>query len=148
MRSFLTSQPWVVFLLLGLIAAQGNMFGYKLGGELIQPHVFLTYSFLFQAVSNIALILFFKNRNFPVVFNRHLLGRILLVAAIYLLNELTFMSIYRHGAPYALATAIFSVASLTLLTIAGIVIFKEKLNRQQLAGLALAGLSIVLIKVG
>jgi drug/metabolite transporter (DMT)-like permease len=146
-KTLFKNHPWIMFLLLGLIAQQGNMLSYKLSNEYTVPFAFLTYSFLFSAILNLLFIFYYKSR-FPVQIDKVMIRNIVLVTVIYMVNEFLFVSIYRAGAPYALATAVFSVASLVILTLAGVTLLKEKLNRLQIGGIVLAMMAIVMIKVG
>lgn len=147
-KTFIRQQPWFLFLALGLMAQQANMLTYKLGGMQAVPPVFLTYSFFSQAVCNLILMLFFRNRGFPVAWSRHHLWPVLAITGVYILNEMLFMTIFRAGAPYALATAIFSVCSLLMMVLFGIGILKEKMNRIQIIGIIVAVFAIIMIRMG
>ncbi len=147
-KKFLQHQPWVIFMVFALFMQQGNMLTYKLGGQNAPPHVFLTYSFFCQAIFNFVLLLAFKNRGFPIVFQRKQILPVLFVTALYILNETLFVAIYRVGAPYALATAILSVCSLLFMIFFGVVVLKETLNGKQIAGVILALVSIAMVKMG
>lgn len=148
MRALFRNQPWLVFLLIGLVAQQMNMLTYKVSNEYAVPFAFLSYSFLFQAFFNLIFMLHYKKRHFPVVFQPDMIRNILIVTVIYMLNECLFIWIYRIGAPYAVATAVFSVMSLVIISMVGVAFLKEKMNRLQLTGIVLAVLAIIMIKVG
>lgn len=142
------SIPWLPFLVMALIAQQVNMLAYKLGGEQALPQVFLVYSFFIQSLINSILLITFRNKGFPLVLKGRMRLWILWVAAIYVLNEMTFMSIYRMGAPYSLSMTIFSLTGIVILTFFGLLVLKEKIALKQIAGIVLALISIVLIRMG
>lgn len=144
----LKTKPWIPFLILALIMQQANMLTYKFGGQVALPYVFLAYSFMFQAFFNAGLIFFFKSRGFPIVLQGKMRLWVVFVSALYLINELAFITAYTLGAPYSLMMVIFSCASLTFLTLFGIFILKEKLHMRKSIGLILALASIYLIRLG
>ena len=142
------AKPWIGFLLLALVMQQANMLTYKFGGQIAVPQVFLAYSFMFQALLNFALIFFFKSRGFPVTLQGKMKAWVVFVSALYLANELLFVIVYRLGAPYSLMMVVFSCVSLVLLTLFAVISLKEKMHMRQITGLALALVSIYLIRMG
>lgn len=146
--SIAKNKPWIPFLILALIMQQANMLTYKFGGEVAIPSTFLAYSFLFQAVINLAAAFFFKSRGFPFVLQGKMRLWVIFVGFLYLCNELAFFSAYRAGGPYSLMMVIFSCTSLALLTLFAIVILKEKIHAKQILGILLGVFSIYLIKLG
>ena len=144
----LLKQPWLPFLVLALVMQQANMLTYKGGSSLVPPYVFLTYSFLIQSAVNFTMMFVFKSRGFPV----HLRGKmrfyVLWVAFVYLINEMTFITVYRMGAPYSLMMTIFALMAIIIMTSVGVLFLKEKVSRRQYIGIALAMMAITMIRLG
>jgi drug/metabolite transporter (DMT)-like permease len=147
MKTFLRKHPWVIFLVVGLIAQQSYMIAYKMSTQNSTPETFLMYSFMFQAILNGLCVLTFKNRGFPITLQSAFIIPVLLVTLLYGLNEYLFIAIYKIG-PYALATIILSVLSLLILVLFGTLILKEKMNRVQVLGVVLTLCAIAMIRLG
>jgi len=144
----LAKQPWIPFLFLALAAQQANMLAYKLGGEVATPQAFLAYSFGTQAVVNFVLAFILKNRGFPLQLKGKAPLWVMAVAVVYLFNELTFITVYRMGAPYSLMMTVFAMSMMVLMTSIGIFYFKEKINAKQSIGIVCAMAAIAMVRLG
>jgi hypothetical protein len=148
MNGLFARLPWVPFLILALAAQQANMLTYKFGGQIATPQAFLVWSFLTQAVVNLGLAVMLKNRGFAWNLPSKMRLWVLVVAVVYLVNELTFVTVYRIGAPYSLMMTVFALSMMVLMTSIGVFYFKEKLNRKQVCGIVAATAAIILVRLG
>lgn len=142
-------QPWMLFLILALAMQQINLLTYRFGAHNAVPYVFMVYSFAAQAFTSFIMMLFLKNRGFPVLaFSRKMKLLLLAMIFIYMMNELTLVYVYSLGAPYALMMAVFAVVMLVIMVVVALIFLGERLNRRKALGIFLAIISIILIRLG
>jgi hypothetical protein len=147
MKLLLKDKPWLPFLVLALVMQQANLLTYKFGGQAALPYVFLIYSFLTQAIVNLALVFIFR-KSFPVILNGKMRLWVLWVAFVYVINETTLITVFRMGAPYALMMTVFALMGVVIMTTIGIAFIKEAVTKRQICGIVLAAIAIIMVKLG
>lgn len=142
-------QPWIIFLVLALIAQQGNLLTYRFGAYNANPYVFMMYSFASQSIVSFILMLFFKNKGFPIrPFKKNMWFLALFLIVVYSVNELILIHVYSLGAPFSLMMAVFAVVTLVFMTSFAFLFLKETLSMRKLFGIILAIISIITIRLG
>jgi multidrug transporter EmrE-like cation transporter len=145
--TLLKDKPWLPFLILALVMQQANLLTYKFGGQLALPQVFLTYSFITQCIVNLGLVFIFR-KTFPIVLKGKMRLWAFWVGIVYVINEMTLITILRMGAPYALMMTVFALMGVVIMTTIGIAFIKEKVTTKQICGIALAAVAIAMVKLG
>lgn len=147
MQNLLKNRPWLFFLLLALVTQQTCLLTYKFGAEHVETYVFITYAFIVQCITNI-ILMFSLRKHFPIAIEPRMRLWLIAVTGLYLLNELTLITVYDFKAPFSLMTAIFSLSSLAILILIGVTFLKEKIEPRKIIGIILAIFAILLIKFG
>jgi len=143
----LKTKPWLIFLALALITQQTCLLTYKFGAEHVTTYVFITYAFMVQCITNIILMISLRHY-FPIKIEHKMRLWIIVVTGLYLLNELTLITVYYLKAPFSLMTAVFSLSSLAIIILIGVAFLKEKIEPRKILGIVLAVFAILLIKFG
>lgn len=132
---------WLIMLLLGsgFTDAMANIFD-KLGNTDLKDH-YLLITFLFALLSSV--VLFLKDR-------KQIAGRdILLGIGIGIPNY--FSSRFLLGAlqeiPAMIVYPVFSVLTVVMITVAGVILFREKLDKQKAMAIGLILVALVLLNI-
>lgn len=132
---------WLIMLLLGsgFADAMANIFD-KLGNADLKDH-YLFITFLFALLSSV--VLFLKDR-------KQIAGRdILLGIGIGIPNY--FSSRFLLGAlqeiPAMIVYPVFSVLTVVMITVAGVILFREKLDKQKAVAIGLILVALVLLNI-
>ena len=132
---------WLILLLLGsgFADAMANVFD-KLGNPVLKDH-YLLITFLFALLSSV--ILFLKDRG------KFTKGDVLLGICIGIPNY--FSSRFLLGAlreiPAMIVYPVFSVLTVVIITVAGVLLFGEKLDRKKAIAISLILVALVLLNI-